>query len=126
VAIAVSKLIRLASVVICLIAAVSFLLFAIDQTSTASGHQQEEVTGQPVNPTTTSGSAAGGQTAGTSASKENDVRKVLDEATEDFAAPVSGLTSSSEWGSRGLRLIFVLLVYGFGLGYLARVLRVRV
>lgn len=120
---AVSKLIRVASVVICLIAAVSFLLFAVDQTSTASGHQQEELAGTTTTPAAT---GAGGQTTSASDAKENGVREALDQATEDFSAPVSSLTSSSEWGSRGLRLIFVLLVYGFGLGYLARVLRVRV
>ena len=120
----VSKLIRVVSIVICLVAAVSFLLFAVNQTSTASGHQQEELTGRPVAGQTTSSS---GTSTGSSVSKEGGARKQLDEVNETLTAPVSSLTSpSSEWGSRGLRLIFALLVYGFGLGYLARVLRVRV
>ncbi len=50
----------------------------------------------------------------------------MDEVAEEVTAPVSGLvSSSSEWANHGIRLVFALLVYGFGLGYLARVLRVR-
>ena len=33
--------------------------------------------------------------------------------------------SNSQWAIRGVRLLLALLVYGFGLGYLARVIRVR-
>jgi hypothetical protein len=110
------KALRAASLVICLIVATSFLLFAIDQTSTASGHQQEELGSKaPVAHTT----------AGTTA-HESGFRKGLDEVSEELTAPVAGLTSSaSEWGERGLRLIFALLVYGFAFGYVARVIRVR-
>jgi hypothetical protein len=124
----VSKLIRIVSVVVCLIAAASFLLFVVNQTSTASGHQQEELTGQPASGHATSTTSTGTQTqSGSSTSNESGARKQLDEVNETLTAPVSSLTSSSsEWGSRGLRLIFALIVYGFGLGYLARVLRVRV
>ena len=41
-----------------------------------------------------------------------------------FAGIVSN--SDSEWATRSVRLFFALLVYGFGLGFLARTLRVRV
>ena len=105
---AVSRVLRTVSIVVCAIAIVSFLLFAVNQTSTASGQQQRVL----------SGSATPAQT------HENGARKTLDEITETVSSPVNGL-SSSEWGERGLRLIFVLLVFGFAVGYIARVVRVR-
>jgi len=116
---AVSKLLRIASVTICLIVSASFLVFAVDQTSTASGEQQEVLN--------QNAPAAAGASSGTQASQpKGGLRQHLDEVSEALTSPVSGLTSpSSEWGSRAIRLIFALLVYGFALGYLARVLRVR-
>jgi len=108
------RVLRTASIAICLIVAVSVLLFAVNQTSTASGHQQEELGEKP----------AVTQSAGMGASHESGFRRSLDEVTETLTSPVSGL-SSSEWGERGLQLIFALVVYGFALGFIARTLRVR-
>jgi hypothetical protein len=108
------KLLRVASIVLCLIVIVSTLLFAVNRTSTASGHQREEL-GETTVVT---------QTA--SKSHENAFHKGVDEVAEEVTAPVSGLvSSSSEWANHGIRLVFALLVYGFGLGYLARAVRVR-
>jgi hypothetical protein len=107
------KALRLASIAICLIVACSFLLFAVNQTSTASGHQQELLSGQ-----------ASAQSP--SGKHESGLRKGVDDTAEELTSPVAGLTSSaSEWGAHAIRLAFALLVYGFGLGYLARALRVR-
>ena len=52
----------------------------------------------------------------------------LDEASEQLTSPFAGLVSgsSSEWVIRGVKLLLAFAVYGFGLSYLARVLRVRV
>ncbi len=111
-----AKALRTASIVICLIVATSFLLFAINETSTASGHQQEQLGSK----------APAAQTMAGTTAHESGFRKGLDEVSEELTSPVAGLTSSaSEWGARGLRLIFALLVYGFALGYIARVIRVR-
>jgi hypothetical protein len=108
-----SKTLRVASIALCLLVAVSFLLFAVNQTSTASGHQQAEL----------AGASALTQNQGTH-TQEKGIHRTIDEAAEAVTSPVSGL-SSSAWGEHGLRLIFALLVFGFALGYLARVLRVR-
>jgi len=111
------KLLRVASLVICAIVVASFATFAVEQTKSASGHQQAELKGE----------VAPGSAVSTS-SKEGSVHKKLDEAfnelTSPFASIVSG--SSSEWAIRGVKLLLALLIYGFGLSYLARVLRVRV
>jgi hypothetical protein len=104
------KLLRAASITLCVLVAVSMLLFAVNQTSTASGHQQEELNG----------------TKTTHSTHQSSVHRAIDEAAEAVTSPVSGLvSSSSEWGQHAIRLLFALLVYGFGLGYLARLLRMR-
>jgi hypothetical protein len=112
---------RIASKVICLIVVASFAIFAVNQTGTASTHQQDELNGTPV-ATTTPTSTRG------SRSHEGTVHRVIDEAAEAFTSPFSGLTagSTSQWAIRGVSTVLALLVYGLGLGYLARVLRVRV
>jgi hypothetical protein len=109
-------ILKLASVVICLIVVASFSVFAVDQAKGASTHQQEEVN---------KGSAA---TINSSSAHEGGVHKAIDEASNQLTSPFSGVTSgsSSEWTIRGVNLLLALIIYGFGLGYLARVIRVRV
>jgi hypothetical protein len=133
------KALRAASVGICLIVAASFLVFAVDRTSTASGHQQEEIgpTATSAAPTSTSAAPAASTVAPVEPSqgasgkgapkkhRENSFHKGLDEVASELTSPVAGVGSNSEWLERGVRLLFALLVYGFGLGYLARALRVR-
>jgi hypothetical protein len=109
------KLLRLASLLICAIVIASFATFTVEQTKTASGHQTEEIAGaaKPL-PSTPA--------------HEGTVHKALDEAFDELTSPFAGIVSgtSSEWAIRGVKLLLALLVYGFGLSYLARVLRVRV
>jgi hypothetical protein len=107
--------IRTVSIGLCLIAALSFLLFAVNQTSTASGKQQEALSGT---------SAQSEAKAAHKPATESGFRRTIDEISEEVSAPVAGV-SSSQWGERTLRLFFVLLVFGFALGFLARLIRVR-
>jgi hypothetical protein len=107
------RLIRIASFVICLIVIASFVIFAVGQTKSASDHQQETIseTSKPV-----------------AVEHKSTVHKAIDEASDALTSPwahvVSG--SSGEWAIRSARLAIALALYGFGFGYLARVLRVRV
>jgi hypothetical protein len=119
------RLLRLASIAICLIVLASFVTFAINETKTASGHQQEQITGTPVSATATP--STGKAQPGSSGSNEGTVHRKLDEAAESLTSPFSSLAqgSDSEWASRAVKLLAALLVYGFGLGYLARTLHVR-
>lgn len=106
------RVMRLASLVICVIVAVSFLVFAVDQTKAGSNHQQAELNGTA--------------SSSTQSSHEGSLHKALTETANTLTSPFSGIiSSSSEWASRGVKLLLALVVYGFGLGYLARVLRVR-
>ena len=118
---------------ICLIVGASFFVFAINQTKSASAQQTEEVNGgKPVagGNTTSATTNANATTTSTANApkKENSVHKALDEASSSLTSPFAGIVSSSdsEWATRGIRLLLALVVYGFGLGYLARMLRVRV
>lgn len=121
---------RLASIVLCLIVTVSFGLFAIDQTSSASAHQQRELNGEipppqegetPTEAATKQKASTDGQAAGGS------TRRTIDEAAEAVTSPFSALTDNagSEWLKRGLLLMLTLAVYGFGLSFLARAIRMR-
>jgi conjugal transfer/entry exclusion protein len=108
-------LIRLASIAICLIVIASFAIFAANQTSSASTHQQEEVSGRVT-------------TQKTPSTHESSVHKAIDDASNELTSPFSGISSgwSSQWAIRGVNLLLALIVYGFGLGFLARAVRVRV
>jgi hypothetical protein len=110
---------RLASIVLCLIVGVSFALFVIHQTSNASAHQQRKVNEpEPL--------AAPGP-ASTTHSEKSSARKTIDEAAEAVTSPFSGVTDgwSSEWSKRGVLLLLTLIIYGFGIGFIARIMRVR-
>jgi hypothetical protein len=116
-------LLRLVSIVLCLLVTVSFVLFVVHDTSVASAHQQDVLNsgvppGQPL--------PASATPAAQPPSKSS-LRATIDELAEGATSPFSGLTSSwtSEWLKRGVLLALALLVYGFGLGYIARTIRVR-
>lgn len=115
------KLLRFASLVICAIVIASFAIFVLNQTSTASKHQSEEVSNGPAL-ASTEGPAKG------SRSHESAVHEAIDEASTQLTSPFAGVVSgsSSEWLVRGVKLLLALIVYGLGFGYLARVLHVRV
>ena len=116
---------RLVSLLICLTVIASFTIFAYDQTSSASTHQQEELNGAPPTASTTTG-VAGSPTK--AQAHKGAVHSAIDTASNDLTAPFSGITSgsSSQWAIHGVNLLLALIVYGFGLGFLARTFRVRV
>jgi predicted PurR-regulated permease PerM len=118
------RLLRLASIVICLIVVASFAIFAVQQTKSASGRQTEAVAkGEP----STAPAQAAHPASSQSTSHEGAVHKAIDEVSTKLTSPFAGVvSSSSEWASRGVKLLIALVVYGFGLGFLARMLRVRV
>jgi hypothetical protein len=114
------RLLRLASLVICAIVIASFAVFAVDQTKSASNHQQEQIN--------TGSSPSGSEGAAKGRSHEGGFHKAIDDASSRLTSPFSGVLSgsSSEWATRATKLLLALLVYGFGLGFLARFLAVRV
>jgi hypothetical protein len=114
------RLIRLASLAVCAIVIASFAIFVVNQSKSASAHQTQELVGG-VSPSRSS--SASGQTA-----HESSLHKGIDEASEKLTSPFAGVISgsSSEWVVRGVKVLLALAIYGFGVGYLARVVLVRV
>lgn len=112
----VSKLLTTVSWLICLVVVISFMIFAVKQTGAASNHQLEELNGRPL-PGAVHKHAKG---------KEG-VQGWVEEASEKLTSPFSSLTSGStnNWVEHGGNTLIALLIYGFGLGYVARIIRVR-
>jgi predicted PurR-regulated permease PerM len=113
-----ASLLRVATIGICVVTVASFGLYAINQTDNASAHQQQSLA--------TEGASA--ETAlQTTEQHTSGVRGVIDEVSNALTSPFDGVTSNShsEWVKRGVNLAFALVVYGFGLGFTARFLRVR-
>ena len=119
---AIAKLLRLASFLICLIVMASFVVFAANQTKSASNEQREVLNG-----TGAPESGTPGASSHVKRPHKNAFHKALDEASSELTSPFSGIFtgSHSEWGTRGGELLLALLLYGFGLSYIARVVRVR-
>ena len=133
-----ARSLRLASIAACLIAIASFALFAVNQTNSASAHQQDVLSGEVplTSPETATAQPTSTQPAGSaqprgsapSTKREGTAHRVIDEASNAITSPFAGVTSgwSSQWTIRGVKLLLVLAVYGFGLGFVARVVRARV
>ncbi len=89
----------------------SFALFARDQLAGASAHQQRELaSGTTISP---GGLAPPHQVA--------QPRRFIDSAAKTLDSPFASIVQSdSPWVIHGVPTVFALLVYGVGLGYLAR------
>ena len=108
------RLIRTAAVVASLLVLAGFLAFAVDQSTGASRHQQEVV----VDP--------GAVQERQREAGHSRVRIVLDDINDELLKPFTGIVDSTEpWVQRGVPTLFGLLVYGVGLGFLARYVRSR-
>ena len=120
---AIVKLLRVASFVVCAIVILSFGAFVVEQSKGASEHQQNELESRPRASTKTPGAQNTGE-----GSHPSSAHKALDEASTQLVSPFAGVVSgsNSEWLTRGVELLLALAVYGFGVSYLASVLRVRV
>jgi hypothetical protein len=108
----VESALRLVSMVTALIVLVSFALFAHDQISGASDHQQREiVAGAPID-------------RGISPSadrRHGQPRRFIDDAAAKLEAPFrAAVSSSNAWLERVIPAALALAVYGFGIGYVAR------
>ncbi len=113
----VARILRTISLAICLVAVASFVGFAVEQSKAGSDHQQAEL--NAASPITASDRVTppnGGKSG---------LRKAIDDAFAKVASPFSGLTKqiSGAWPSHIVNMLLALLIYGFGLGFLARTLR---
>jgi Na+/H+-translocating membrane pyrophosphatase len=111
-----ARLLRLASIVVCLIAAAYFLAFALNQTGDASNHQKAEINSSPGEPDLNTNAPE---------TKESAPHKAIDKTFSTLSSPFSGITSgsSNEWVIHIVNTLLVLIVYGFGLAFIARLIR---
>jgi predicted secreted protein len=116
----VTGLMRLASRVICVIVIAWLVVFVVNQTSSASTRQQNEVS-EGTAPATNESAASG-------AKHDSTLHRTLNETADALTSPFAGVVSgsNSEWTIHIVKTLLALLVYGFGLAFLARFLRVRV
>ena len=111
------RLLRLASLAICVVVLASFAIFVYNQSKAASAEQTQEITGGP-----------SVRTQKHRPPPESSLHKKIDEASNDFTSPFAGVVSgtSNEWVVRGVKLLLALAIYGVGCGFLARLVRLRV
>jgi hypothetical protein len=109
-----NRLLAYLSFACCAVVIASFGMFARDQAAGASEHQQTELAAGPA---VTSGAAPASHANG-------QPRRFIDAAAADLTAPFESIVSShSKWVLHIFPAICALLVYGMGLGFLARFTR---
>ena len=111
----IGRALTLAALTCCALVALSFALFAVDQAAGASQRQVAAITD--------ASSEAG---AVPQSQREPQPRRFIDAAAHTLLSPFAGLLpSDSVWVQRGAATLIALMVYGLGLGYLARFFRGR-
>ena len=111
---------RVAAIVLSAVVALGFVLFVLEDADRASGRTVDEITSsQRVDPP-----PAGERVREQRHSK---LREGIDDANDILLKPFAGISDSagSRWVQRGVPALLGLLVYGFGLGFLARFARGR-
>jgi hypothetical protein len=116
-------LLRTAAIAASAIVLVSFALFALDETRDASERSVAAVAGLEAT-----------RSANPNASEErarerahSTVREAIDDANDVLVTPFAPIVENREssWVRRGVPALLALVVYGFGLAFLARFMRGR-
>jgi hypothetical protein len=106
--------VRAASLLACAVVVVSFVMFALDQAGASASVSATE---------------AGGHSANYEAkapTKQTALRRDIDKASAKITSPFKSFTHwGSQWAVRIVQMLIVLALYGFGIGYLFRYVRVR-
>jgi hypothetical protein len=104
----------LASRIVCLVVLAWFVVFTVDQSKVAANHQLGELAGITQH------------VQSKPPAKQSSATKALDRVAKAVTSPFGSLTSGrSPWVIHGLDLLLVLAIYGFGIGFLARIVRLR-
>ena len=105
----VTRALSVCALVCCTLVALSFALFVVDRASTASRQQ------------TTVVDTGGGQPAGSQPASHGQPRRFIDGAARALTSPFRSLINShSQWTEEIAASLLALIVYGMGLGFLAR------
>jgi hypothetical protein len=120
-----SGLLRLIAVLSCATVGLGFTLFAVDELNAGSQTQQQAID------QATSGNekvvvppAPSPEEETIREQEHGKVREAIEDANDVLLTPFSQLvsTSKSNWVTHGVPALLALLVYGFGLGFLANLL----
>ena len=116
-------ILRTAAVVVSAIALVSFGLFALDETRDAAKQSAAEVAG--LNASSSADPSTSEERARERA--HGSVREAIDDVDDVLVAPFASISDhfDSAWARRGVAALLAVVVYGFGLAYLARFARGR-
>ncbi len=111
---------RFLATALSLIIAISFTLFALQDIDHASANSEHRIAGY----TATNPSASGERDR---ERRHGQPREIIDDVNDMLLAPFAAITENetSGWAQRGIPAMLGLLVYGFGLGYLARFMTAR-
>ena len=108
-----SKLLHYASLLCCAFVIASFFLFAVGQTSHASQGQASAIANGTVGGTPS--------VAAPPLRREHQPRRLIDQVAQKLESPFTHIVSTrSAWVTRIVPTLAALLIYGFGLSYLAR------
>ena len=111
---------RIASIVLSIIVAAGFLMFAVDEFNQASSAQRNELAGYEQPDPTPAGERA-------REARNSKGREYIDDANDILLRPFAGIasSSSSRWVQRLVPTVLALLLYGFLLAFLARFMHGR-
>lgn len=110
---------RILAIVLSLLIAAGFCMFAVDEFNRASSAQRDELAGFE---------RADPEPAGERAreKRHSTAREYIDDANDILLKPFAGIvTSGGRWTQRGVPTLLGLFVYGFLLAYLARFMHGR-
>jgi len=110
----IERTLRTIAIILSLIIAAGFCMFALDEFKRASSKQRNELAGYEQTDPAPVGERRREQ-------RHSVAREVIDDANDVLLKPFAGIVDSgSRWLQRGVPTMIGLLLYGFGLGYLAR------
>lgn len=114
---------RTAAIMASLFILMGWVVFAVDELQTASGDTQAQIAGAEA----TRSAAPTGAEEKARERVHNPVREAIDDVNDLLLAPLAWVTedSPSTWARRSGPALLALLLYGFGLAYLARFSRGR-
>jgi hypothetical protein len=124
----IGSIIRWAALIACAFVTLSFLYFAVNQTSTASKNQVSAIDGgSGVKPESATKLPDPPKKIEALREKENDgLHEFIDDGDDILLSPFTGVSNSSSiWARRLIMLALALLIYGLGGLYLARAVGLR-
>ena len=115
-----SRVLHYVAIALSLVIAISFSLFALQDIDRASKSSEHRIAGYEATAPTAAGERERER-------RHGQPREIIDDVNDVLLAPFAGVTENetSRWAQRGVPAMLGLLVYGFGLGYLARFMTAR-